>query len=207
MLTIEEIESACAGRAAAEPDPHPVDAPALTLQAKFFPLGFPLELRTNSEEVLALSRTQWGYFEQHFDTEPMLAEVYVVESPQQDAAAQQECPPQPQYRFLEPLLTTIADPQHYSIADLSRSRTKIVATSAALRHPLYFRYFFLECGAGVHAVAHGSSNGAHTVASAVRQTLCARLSPRREWLQPGALLVARGTGRKRAISCPPELER
>ena len=150
LLTIEEIESACAGRAAAEPDPHPVDAPALTLQAKFFPLGFSLEVRTNSEEILALCRTQWGYFEQRFDTEPILAEVYVVEGTQQDGAPQQECPPQPQYRFVEPLLVTIADPHHYSIADISLSRTKIVATSAALRHPLYFRYFFLECGAGVH---------------------------------------------------------
>jgi predicted ATPase len=150
LLTIEEIESACAGRTTSEPDPHPVDAPALKLQDKFFPLGFPLEIRTNSEEVLAQCRAQWGYFEQRFDTDPMLAEIYIVESTLQEGSWQQDCPPQPQYRFLEPLLVTIADPHHYSIADISLSRTKIVVTSAALRNPLYFRYFFLEAAAGVH---------------------------------------------------------
>ena len=144
MLTLEEIESTCAAQAAFEPEPHPIQAPALTLQGRFFPLGFPLEVRTNSEQVIAECRTQWGHFHQRFDTDPMLAEIHVV------ASEQQECPPQPQYRYLESMLTAIADADHYALADISSSRTKVLVSTAALRYPLYFRYFFLECAAGVH---------------------------------------------------------
>lgn len=144
MLTVEQIESTCGGRAAVEFEPHPIQAPALTRRASFFPLGFPLEVRTNSEQVLAECRTQWGHFQQRSDTDPMLAEIHVVPN------EQQECPPQPQYRYLESTLTAIADADHYALADISSSRTQIVVSAAALRHPLYFRYFFLECAAGVH---------------------------------------------------------
>lgn len=144
MLKLEEIESTCATRAAPEPERHPVLPPPVTLQRRFFPWGFPLDVRTNSDEVLAQCRIQWGQFEQHFDTDPFLADIHVVESLNQD------CPPQPQYRFLEPILTAIADADHYAIADISCSRTKILVSAAALRHPLYFRYFFLECAAGAH---------------------------------------------------------
>ena len=144
MLTVEQIESTCVANVEPEPEPHPIQVPPLTLQGKFFPLGFPLAVRTNSEQVLAECRTQWAHFPQRFDTDPMLAEIHVLQSEQQD------CPPQPQYRYVESMLTAIADADHYALANISSSRTQMVVSLAALRHPLYFRYFFLECAAGVH---------------------------------------------------------
>ncbi|HLJ78277.1 MAG TPA: hypothetical protein VKT75_12725 [Acidobacteriaceae bacterium] len=151
MLKVEDIESICAAAAEPEPSPHPALPPPLTLQRRFYPLGFPLDVRTNSMEVLGQCETQWGHFEQRFDTDPMLAEIHVVESDQAD------CPPPPQYRFLEPMLIAVADTNHYFVADISCTRTKVVVSSAALQHPLYFRYFFLEGAAGVHIATRHST--------------------------------------------------
>lgn len=144
MLKVEEIESICAAAAEPEPGPHPALPPPLTQQSRLYPFGFPLDLRTNSAQVLAEGRTLWDHFEQRFDTDPVLVEIHVVESDETD------CPAQPQYRFLEPLLIAAVDANHHFVADISCTRTKVVVSSAALRHPLYFRYFFLEAAAGVH---------------------------------------------------------
>ena len=159
MLTLEEIESAHAEQITVALDSNPVLPPPLTMQRRFFPLGFPLDVHTNCEEILAHCQTQWGCFKPQFAVGPMLAEIHVIECPQE------ECPPLPQYRYLDPILTAVADAQHYCLADITCSRTKIVVSSAALRHPLYFRYFYLEGAAGVHiATRHATPIHAGCVA-------------------------------------------
>ena len=45
----------------------------------FYPLGFPVEVRTNSNEVLDLMAELWGNFEKQHDTEPIRSDVHVVE--------------------------------------------------------------------------------------------------------------------------------
>lgn len=144
MPTLQESPSSCSAQPAADAGPQSIMPPPLTLQRRFFPFGFPLDVRTNADEIFAHCMMQWGNFEQRFDVDPMIAEIYVVEG------AYDECPPRPQYRYLNPILTAVADTHHYSIADITSSRTKIVVSSAALQYPLYFRYFFLECASGVH---------------------------------------------------------
>lgn len=141
---MQEPASTRADQTTAEAGPQSIMPPPLTMHRRFFPFGFPLDVRTNSDEVFAHCRTQWGHFEQRFDVDPMLAEIYIIGSPYD------ECPPRPQYRYLDPILTAVADTHHYSIADITSSRTKIVVSSAALRYPPYLRYFFLECASGVH---------------------------------------------------------
>lgn len=123
---------------------HEMEGPELSLRGTFYPFGFPLEVRTNSAEMLVLMEETWGIFEKRFNYEPLLTEIRVLES---DAA---ECPPAPSYRLMQPVLTAIADRDNYLLADLSTGRTYVTLSSTALRFKPYLRFFFLELTAGNH---------------------------------------------------------
>src|SRR5277367_2057711 len=58
----------------------------LTLRRRVHPLGFPLDLETNSQDVLEAATEGWGLFSQAFDAAPVRISLTVVES---DATAQQ----------------------------------------------------------------------------------------------------------------------
>ena len=144
IMTIEEIEKACDRSVPLDFSRHPLEAPALSLQRTFYPMGFPTELRTNSAEIIQAAESAWGIFDQRFNTQPILVDVHLIES---DST---ECPPTPEYRFLPPVFMAVADSNNYSIFDLSRNTTQIVISRAALRHPLYLHYFFLDNAGGCH---------------------------------------------------------
>jgi len=80
-----------------------MEGPVLSLQGTFYPFGFPLEVRTNSPEMMVLMEETWGTFEKRFNYEPLRADIKVLQS---DAT---ECPPAPSYRLTLPLFTAIAD--------------------------------------------------------------------------------------------------
>lgn len=143
-MTIEEIEWACDRSRPLDFACHALEAPALSLCRMFYPLGFPTELRTNSPEVMAEAEDTWRNFDKRFDTEPIRVDVHVTTT---DSI---ECPPTPEYRFMPPLFAAVADAENYSLSDLSRNATQIAISQAALRHRLYFRYFFLEHAGGCH---------------------------------------------------------
>lgn len=144
MMTIQEIELAC--RTARPPDPgrHPIEVPEATQRERFYPFGFPIEVRTNSADILAHFDESFRVFEKRFDTKPVLIDVHVIED---DAI---ECPPTPEHQIMIPLLVWIANPRNFAVVDFDRLRTQIVVSSAAVRHPLYLRYFFLEPAATCH---------------------------------------------------------
>ena len=41
------------------------------IRARFYPLGFPLDLETNSEEVILAAKQGWGRFTQRFEEAPV----------------------------------------------------------------------------------------------------------------------------------------
>ncbi|AFL87498.1 serine kinase of the HPr protein, regulates carbohydrate metabolism [Terriglobus roseus DSM 18391] len=145
-MTIQEIEAFCTAEHKFDFRRHPLESPQLTMSGCFYPLGFPVNLRTNASEVLQLYAASWDSFRPRYDATPINIDVHVIE---EDAA---ECPPAPHFRMLLPLMTSIADERNYSIFDLARAETKIVLSRAALRHPLYASYFFLESAAACHIV-------------------------------------------------------
>jgi len=136
-MTIAEIEAACDSDESLDFSRHELEGPELSLKRTFYPLGFPAEVRTNSAEVLGLMEERWGKFEKQHDTEPIRAYVRLVES---DVT---ECPPEPTCRIMLPLLVNVADLDNYSIVDLERNTTRISISTAALKHPLYAKYFIL----------------------------------------------------------------
>jgi hypothetical protein len=137
MMSIKEIEAACEASQVLDFSRHPQHGPELTFCKMFYPLGFPAEVRTNDPMVLEMMDGLWGKFQKEYDTEPIISEVYVVES---DST---ECPPEPVYRGLPPLLLGVADRDNYTVVDLARNVTRICLSRAAMRHPLYASYFFL----------------------------------------------------------------
>jgi hypothetical protein len=137
MLTIQEIESACDASQPLDFSRHELEGPELSLKKTFYPFGFPAEVHTHSAEVLGLMEELWGKFEKQHDTEPIRAYVRVEET---DST---ECPPEPTYRIMLPLMVCVADVDNYSVVDLERCVVRISISRAALRHKLYVKYFIL----------------------------------------------------------------
>jgi hypothetical protein len=65
-----------------------------------------------------------------------------------------ECLPPPKYRFIWPLLMSVADAENYSIVDMDRKRARISVTSEAMRHKLYMGSLFLGAAPGPIIATH-----------------------------------------------------
>ncbi|HEY1578322.1 MAG TPA: aldolase [Terracidiphilus sp.] len=141
MLTIQEIQDACAGsRPVHLGDPVLARFP-MHLKQTFYPLGFPVQIETNSEEVLSCAAASWQGFVKLFDTEPIRIRVGVR------SGRDSECPPAPDCRVQHHLVSSIADLENFAITDLTRGFSSIWLTEAAVAHRNYVRYFFLEAAA------------------------------------------------------------
>src|SRR5581483_3675581 len=136
-MTVAEMESVCNQAKVPLVAGHPLQPPALTLSKSFYPLGFPLQVRTNSPAVLEMNDRLWGQFTHQHHTEPMRSDVLVTNG------GSSLCPPAPSYQFLEPLFISIADAQHYCVTDIAAGRTFTSITEASLKQHLYLEYFFL----------------------------------------------------------------
>jgi hypothetical protein len=122
------------------------EVPELTHSAVHYPLGFPIDLRTNSPEILSQAHDLWSCFEKHFDTEPIRVSVYVEDG------GSVECPPAPVTRIMSPLLTWIVDANNHGIANLERCTTQIVLSDAVAQNRQYLRYFLLAPSPLCHIV-------------------------------------------------------
>ena len=143
-MTIQEIESAYDAGQSLDFSRHAIEAPELFLTQTFYPLGFNTVVRTNSEEVMSLFGDAWGMFAKKFDEAPLRVDVHVT------SADGIECPPTPMYKLMRPVLVCVADGNNYSVVDIEKGTTQIAVTTAALRHPLYLRWFFLDAAAACH---------------------------------------------------------
>ncbi len=137
MMTIQEIEAACGASQQLDFSRHSMEVYDLPLKKTFYPLGFPVEVRTNSSEVLELEQEAWGAFDQHHDTPPIISEVHVVED------GSTECPPKPTHRIMLPFIVAVADSNNYTVVDFERNRAYTSISRTTLRYPLYAKHVFL----------------------------------------------------------------
>lgn len=155
MLTVEELRQAWARSEPMEmADPY-LARTELDLHGTFYPLGFPVEISTNSSKVLEAAAKCWSSFHKLFDLEPIRLMVGVTEG------GSRECPAVPLPRMRELLLSSIADANNYAISNYAQAVSFIWVTSATLEHGDYFRYCFLNaavmgqlvhrCAWGIHA--------------------------------------------------------
>ena len=124
----------------------------LDRHAMFYPLGFPVSVTTNSEAVFDATRDNWGRFACKFDRTPVRLKIAVAED------GPGVCPPAPVCRMRDHIVTNFADSGNFAVTDLSTLFSTIWVTEAAVRHPDYFRYFFLEStGMGCIGSAHATA--------------------------------------------------
>lgn len=110
----------------------------------FHPLGFPLELSTNSEEVLSAAAESWNGFGALFKGWPMQVRVFVHDGGGTD------CPPAPTCRLQRHLLANVADADTYSISDFAQAFSYVYVPKSVLSYRRYLRYFFLDAAAMCH---------------------------------------------------------
>ena len=137
-MTVQELKLAHLGN-----KPMKFDDPVgvhrtLPFRATFFPLGFPVDVHTNSPTVLDCAAESWLGYPHLFRRNPLQLHVLVQE------AGTSDCPPAPTIRAHGHLLMNVADAHHYSAADLREQSAWIATSPSALGHRGYFRYFFLE---------------------------------------------------------------
>jgi hypothetical protein len=108
------------------------------LTATFFPLGFPLELATNSHDVLNAANESWGLFSPRFDRRPVQVELGVMES------GHIPVPKPPSFRSRGHLMSIVADSDNFSHSDWSRGFAYGWVTRNVAADRAFFRYHFLE---------------------------------------------------------------
>ena len=111
----------------------------LSLRATYYPLGFPVEVASNSASILAAAEQSWRHFRPRFTHPPLIIELGVND----DAAAEEELPPAPVCRVREHLLTNIADGQNFINCDLKNGYSFGWVTRSVAENPLYTRFHFL----------------------------------------------------------------
>ncbi|WP_446742655.1 aldolase [Silvibacterium acidisoli] len=137
MLSLEQIEAACAAGKMPVVCRHELEVPELTFSRIYYPFGFPMEVRSNSNEVLEHFTAMWGKFRPHFEADMLRTEVVLVDDGSTD------CPPEPSHQIFGSWLICVADSRNSVVADLQNGITRITVSRGALRHPLYVQYFLL----------------------------------------------------------------
>lgn len=110
----------------------------LPLRGLFYPLGFALEITTNSDEVMAAAQESWGHFRAAMTEPPVHLRVVVVEG------GQKECPPAPKVRAQQNLLLRVADAGNFSISNMAEGFASCWLTREFVKNRGYLRYHFLE---------------------------------------------------------------
>lgn len=137
MLSIEQIEAACR-----RSEPVVLGDPVsrlseLPLHGTYYPLGFPVEIATNSEDVLNEAGKSWTGFEKLFDLQPIELRVVVTDG-------HSECPPAPLCRVQRNLISNIADRENFALCDMAQGFSFLSLTKTTVAHTSYLRYFFLD---------------------------------------------------------------
>jgi len=110
----------------------------MPLHAVLYPLGFALEITTNSSEVIAGARESWGHFPRVFAERPLQLRVAVM------GAGNKAQLSAPAYRAWLNLMIAVADAENFTVCDLRSGVAFSWLTQAALADRLYLRYYFLE---------------------------------------------------------------
>lgn len=110
----------------------------LPLAGLYYPLGFPLEIATNSAKVLMAAEESWGMFRKIFSVSPLQIRIAVLPG---DSG---ECPPQPVCRGQRNLITSIADDRNYMALDIHQGFAFGWVTENVVRNSPFLRYHFLE---------------------------------------------------------------
>jgi hypothetical protein len=103
-----------------------------------FPLGFPLIVESNSEEVIHSASTSWACFPQAFDEDPIVLNIGVSET----GTGSLPCPPG--FRSRKHLLSIISNSENFIVCDFARGYHFGWITRAVAEDSAFFRYYFMD---------------------------------------------------------------
>jgi len=110
----------------------------LPLMDKFYPLGYPVQILTNSLDVLLAAFETFGHAREAHPGPPLTIRIGVSQS------TSSTCPPAPTRREYNHLYSLVADGENQALLDLQRCASFTWVTEQAVRNRTYFRYNFLE---------------------------------------------------------------
>ena len=110
----------------------------LPLRGQFYPLGYPVEIRTNDAAVLEAANDSFGHVRSSRDSAILQVRIGVIDEGGPD------CPPEPTRREYNHLFSLVADVNNQALLDLSTYINFTWLTRAAAHNRLYLRYNFLE---------------------------------------------------------------
>jgi HPr Serine kinase C-terminal domain len=110
----------------------------LPLCVNFYFLGFPIQITTNSPEVLAAAQESWGMFDHTRPEPPLKIQIGVLPD------SSTERPNAPVVRGRGHQLTQIADSENFMVLDSREGFAFGWLTRGAVQDRAYLRYHFLE---------------------------------------------------------------
>jgi hypothetical protein len=113
----------------------------MPLKGLFYPLGFAVQVTTNSVEVLAAARESWGQWEPTQFRPTLQLRIAVTQSDTDG------CPPRPVICAQQHLMSIVADAQNHAVCDLRQGFAFARVSEAAVQHRSYLRYHFIEAAA------------------------------------------------------------
>jgi len=109
----------------------------LPLRRTFYPLGFPLELSTNSTDVIEAAARLWSPFSPSFDEDPSRFLLGVAGSDNDDL------PPKPRFRAREHLMTQIGNAENFVTCDFRENLAYGWVTPAVAANHAFVGFFYL----------------------------------------------------------------
>jgi hypothetical protein len=103
----------------------------------YYPLGFPLSIATNSEDILAAAGDSWSAFSQRFGRPPLHLRVGVTEGGNKEF-------PKPSVRGQRHMISFIGDSENFSIADLDTGFAYCWLNTAVAQDRALLRYHYLD---------------------------------------------------------------
>lgn len=113
----------------------------LPLEETFYPRGFPVSIRTNSQEVLAAARESWHESPQLFSLPPIRLDVGVLPTVASHPLNIPVC------RSRENLVSCVADSQNFCVFDVRQGFGFCWISGHTAANHAYLRYHFLEAAA------------------------------------------------------------
>jgi hypothetical protein len=110
----------------------------LPLHRRYFPFGFPLDLQTNSAEVIKAAQEGWGHFSKTFDEAPVRLALGVTDGDSVPSELRST------FRSREHLMFFVADPENFLTFDFSSGFAFGWITRAVAADRPFLRYRFLN---------------------------------------------------------------
>jgi hypothetical protein len=117
--------------------------PGFVHRAIYYPLGFPVQVISNSRAILYAAEQSWGCFQAMFHARPLELQIGV----RRNRGLDENLPPAPVHSLKGNLLRNTADADNFFVANLAKGHAVGWVTETTAASPLYLRYSFLEAAA------------------------------------------------------------